>query len=423
MWKKIRIFFLTAVLLITGISWPGLVGEPAGAEAAETYMIYFDSQEGSQVEPIMNLAYGSYLSSLPVPVREGYVFEGWYREPDYTNRFYTYSPIYENMVLFAKWREKGISYLEVSYAEKTAIEGTMLDKEKILVKAHYYDDNSVKLLKPEEFEIVDSMVKLGYNYFKVEVKGISAYFNVLGIKEPRYTVSFYSNGGSYVAPTPDIRPDQTISMPAEPTRDGYEFKGWYLDNNTFQKPFNSEYKINKSIIVFAKWEKLEVIVEEPEYDLNTDYIELRVSEQKSLFIESYDEYLEVEYFSEDEDIATVNGEGIVEGKAPGAVSVFVVTPEGEMLECSVVVEGIEARSIKLNTTAKSLKKGKSFQIKTSFSPSNVSTKKLKYSSTNKKIAKVSSKGKVTALKKGTCYIRVKTVDGSGLTKKLKIRVY
>lgn len=423
MWKRLKVLFLVAVLFLTGISWPQFAKEPASVEAAETYMIYFDSQGGSQVNPITGLTYGSYLSTLPVPTREGYIFEGWYTDLNYTTQFYSYTRIDENKVLFAKWKEKTIISISATYKETTAIKDSLLDKNKITVKA-VYSDGTTKILESKDFEVVDLKVgNYGYNLFTVRAGSAMAYFSVQGIQEPLYSVSFYSNGGSYVAPINGIRTDQTISMPAEPAREGYEFKGWYLDNNIFSNQFTSEYKITKSIIVFAKWEKLEVIVEKTEYELNATNLELKVNEEKSLFIESYDEFLEVEYFSENDDIATVSSEGIVEGKAPGIATIYVITPEGKMLECTVAVEGTMAKSIKLNATSKRLKKGKTFQIKMTFSPSNVTSKKLKYTSTNKKIAKVSSTGKVTALKKGTCTIKVQTTDGSGLTKNLKIIVY
>ncbi len=423
MWKKISILFLAAALFITGVSWPAIPDAPGKAIAAETYMVYFDSQGGNQIDPVTNLSYGSYISSLPTPVKEGYIFDGWYTDINYTIPFYTSTKITDNMVVFAKWREKSIVSLKVEYSSKTAVVGTLLDKSKITVQAVYVD-GTTKVLTEKDYEIVDSKVNnYGYNYFTVKAGNATAGFTVQGIKEPTYSVTFFSNGGSYVAAITGIRENQTISMPAEPYKNGYEFKGWYLDDKTFQKKFTSEYKIVKNLIVFAKWEKLEVIVEKPVYKLNVTDMELKVNAQKSLFIESYDPYLEVEYFSDDNNVASVNGEGIVEGKGKGFATIYVITPEGEMLECSVAVNGVQAKSIKTNVTSKNLKVKASFKIKTTFSPSNVSSKKLSYSSSNSKIAKVNSSGKVTAVKKGTCYIYVRTTDGSGLKKKIKIKVY
>ena len=55
---------------------------------------------------------------------------------------------------------------------------------------------------------------------------------------------------------------------------------------------------------------------------------------------------------------------------------------------------------------KTLKKGKSFTIKAKLTPSGAEAT-IKYSSSNKKIATVNSKGKVTAKKAGTVTITVK----------------
>ena len=47
--------------------------------------------------------------------------------------------------------------------------------------------------------------------------------------------------------------------------------------------------------------------------------------------------------------------------------------------------------------------------------------KLIFSSSNKKIATVSSKGVITGVKTGTCYVTVK-VNGTSLSKKCKVKV-
>lgn len=66
---------------------------------------------------------------------------------------------------------------------------------------------------------------------------------------------------------------------------------------------------------------------------------------------------------------------------------------------------------KLSATKKTLKKGKTYQLKTTVSPSNLYTKKT-YKTSNKSIATVSSSGKITAKKKGKAKITVKITDGT-----------
>lgn len=78
-------------------------------------------------------------------------------------------------------------------------------------------------------------------------------------------------------------------------------------------------------------------------------------------------------------------------------------------------------SLKLNKTNLKLKKGASKTLKVTVTPSSAS-KKVSWSTSNKKVATVSSKGKVKAKRKGTCYIICKATDGSGKYKKCKIKV-
>lgn len=82
------------------------------------------------------------------------------------------------------------------------------------------------------------------------------------------------------------------------------------------------------------------------------------------------------------------------------------------LVLTTIVTPIKATSIKLNATSLTLKNVRTYTLKVKNT-----RKKVKWSSSNKKIAIVSSKGKVTAKKNGTCYIYAK-VSG----KKLKCKV-
>lgn len=71
-----------------------------------------------------------------------------------------------------------------------------------------------------------------------------------------------------------------------------------------------------------------------------------------------------------------------------------------------------------------LKVGQSKKIKVSLKPSKKTLyKKLKFKSSKPKVASVSKKGKVKALKNGTTVISVKATDGSKKKAQVKIRVY
>ena len=52
--------------------------------------------------------------------------------------------------------------------------------------------------------------------------------------------------------------NETISIPTNPTKEGYIFDGWYWDNGTWQKPFTANSLLNTPLSsdmnVYAKWE-------------------------------------------------------------------------------------------------------------------------------------------------------------------------
>ena len=73
----------------------------------------------------------------------------------------------------------------------------------------------------------------------------------------------------------------------------------------------------------------------------------------------------------------------------------------------------------MKKTKVTLKKGKKYKIEAKKIPAS-SPAKIMYRSSNKKIAKVTKKGVIKALKKGKCKITVKTSDGK---KKIIIDVY
>ncbi|MBR2280668.1 MAG: Ig-like domain-containing protein [Ruminococcus sp.] len=107
-------------------------------------------------------------------------------------------------------------------------------------------------------------------------------------------------------------------------------------------------------------------------------------------------------------IAKVNAKGKVIGVKKGKATIT-VTNNGVSKVCKVTV-----KNPKLKKEPNSIKKGKSFKLKVVGKIG-----KVKYKSSNKKIATVSKKGKIKAKKKGKVTI---TVTANGVKFKFKIRV-
>ncbi|PKK97133.1 MAG: hypothetical protein CVV58_02785, partial [Tenericutes bacterium HGW-Tenericutes-3] len=71
-----------------------------------------------------------------------------------------------------------------------------------------------------------------------------------------FTISFNSNGGSYVESI-TFDTNESFTTPLDPTKTGYDFAGWFLDDATFDVPVSAESLIENAlselITVYAKW--------------------------------------------------------------------------------------------------------------------------------------------------------------------------
>ena len=85
----------------------------------------------------------------------------------------------------------------------------------------------------------------------------------LKVTVARYvTVSFNSNGGSAVA-SQRVRSGDGVSRPADPTRSGYAFAGWYADAK-LTKPFDFNAAVSGDLTLYAKWTKSATPAPKPE---------------------------------------------------------------------------------------------------------------------------------------------------------------
>jgi uncharacterized repeat protein (TIGR02543 family) len=72
----------------------------------------------------------------------------------------------------------------------------------------------------------------------------------------KVTLEFNSNGGTTIAPL-TLDHGETVTIPSNPSKEGFNFGGWYWDNNVFQDPFTINSIWDRPIVdryvVFAKW--------------------------------------------------------------------------------------------------------------------------------------------------------------------------
>lgn len=133
----------------------------------------------------------------------------------------------------------------------------------------------------------------------------------------------------------------------------------------------------------------------------------------------------VKWTSSNPKVAKVDSKGNVRAVSTGIATIKAKTVDGsnKTVTCKVTVKkAVKVKSLKISNKTKTLKKGKTFTLKVTVSPTNATNKKVKWTSSNSKVAKVDSKGKVSAVSKGTATIKAMSLDGSNKTVTCKVKV-
>ena len=166
------------------------------------YTITFDTNGGSEIAPITQ-DYGTEITAPDNPTRKGYTFKGWDKEIPET------MPA-ENMTVKAQWK---INQYTITFDTNGGSEIAPITQ-----------DYGTEITAP------DNPTRKGYTFkgwdkeipetMPAENMTVKAQWKI-----NQYTITFDTNGGSEIAPiTQDYGTE--ITVPDNPTRKGYAFRGW-----------------------------------------------------------------------------------------------------------------------------------------------------------------------------------------------------
>ncbi len=198
----------------------------------QKYVVTFDMQNGEpKFEQLVKR--GNRVYEPSVPKNEGYIFLGWYEG----NELYDFTKVVKyNMTLVAKWEKD--DYVKVSFE---TVGGNTI--EPISVKK---GEKVTRPIDPKKTGHTFKEWTLNGEAFDFETP-ITEDITLLATYEDVYSVYFDSNGGSEVA-SGTVKGGK-IAKPEDPTRKGYKFLGWYLEDKEYD--FSTEVKDNMTLK--AKW--------------------------------------------------------------------------------------------------------------------------------------------------------------------------
>lgn len=122
-------------------------------------------------------------------------------------------------------------------------------------------------------------------------------------------------------------------------------------------------------------------------------------------------------------VVKVTSAGKVIALKGGSAVVTAVAADGsgKKASCKITVK-VPVTSIKLSKSSGKMYVGATYDLKTTVSPADATNKKCTWTSSNEKVAMVSSAGRVVAVAAGTAVITAKAADGSGKKASFKVTV-
>ena len=180
-----------------------------------TYVVNFNTDGGNSVSNQIINKDGT-ITKPQDPVRDGYKFLGWYSN----NVLFDFNtPVTTNLELVAKWEK----------AKDNSTTGTTTT-----TKKNDTTSSTTKKTTTKKNDTTNTTTTKKTTTTTTEAK--------------KYTVKFDSNGGSKVS-SKEVTSGSKVTKPSNPTRTGYKFGGWTLNNKAYD--FNS--KVTSNITLVAKW--------------------------------------------------------------------------------------------------------------------------------------------------------------------------
>ena len=174
-----------------------------------------------------------------------------------------------------------------------------------------------------------------------------------GCQTKEYKITFDTNGGNKTSAL-KVEKNNKIKKPENPEKEGYEFLGWYYNDELFD--FNT--KINKNIKLEARWKKITKEIES--ISLDKKVLNVYVGDLLSLKVAiapSDAKKQDLVWISSDTSIVTVDENGNIKALKEGKVTITVTTKDGKQkAKCNVNVTTKKSAKKSVTSTKKTTTK-------------------------------------------------------------------
>ena len=219
-------------------------GQSAAHDATQSHVVTFDSNGGSSVQS-QNVRVGATATQPATPTRTGYTFQGWYTAKNGGTRYDFDKDVTGDITLYAHWTVNSYTLTFDGNGGKPT-------------------ETSRTVAYGSPYGTMPTATRTGYTFegwYTAKSGGSQVYMGtVMGASNATvyahwtantYTATFDSNGGSAAA-SQKVQYGSRISRPADPTRTGYTFQGWYTAKNGGTR-YDFDKDVTGNVTLYARW--------------------------------------------------------------------------------------------------------------------------------------------------------------------------
>ncbi len=235
--------------------------------ASVTYVLYDDVTMSAQAE------FGQSLERPADPEREDYAFDDWYTTMAGSEKYDFSAAVTANVRVYAHWNQT---------VATVTFDGNDASVEPVTVKQNIGEPlTDVPKPKRDSYRFTDWYVDAAatqiYDLTQPVTEDMTLY---AGWKKRTYTITFdehYDKGS-----TTKVKAEYgaLAEAPADPSRKGYDFVGWYVDEDG-KELYNVSTPVTASMTVYAMWQSTEEASSERVYTYMLNYDDQGVYETQT----------------------------------------------------------------------------------------------------------------------------------------------
>ncbi|PAF29795.1 InlB B-repeat-containing protein [Paenibacillus sp. 7516] len=210
-----------------------------------SYTLNFDSNGGTAVVD-QSIQYNDLVAAPADPTKVGHTFAGWFTDSGLSQAFdFDNTPVTGDITLYAKW---SINSYTVNFDSNG---GTAVDDQSI-----QYNELAAAPTDPTKAGhtfagwFTDSSLSQAFDFDNTTVTTDLTLYAKWSINN--YTVNFNSNGGTAVVDQ-SIQYGELAVAPADPTKVGHTFAGWFTDSGLSQAFDFDNTPVTGDLTLYAKW--------------------------------------------------------------------------------------------------------------------------------------------------------------------------